>query len=95
MKNKILSNLVLKIISLIAAFLFWLVIINLTDPITSMTFYDIPVQILNENVITSANQVYEIEDGDKVDVTVKGKRSFVERLTEGDFTATADLSQLS
>ena len=95
MKKKLTSNLWLKIVSVVVAFLFWLVIINITDPTTSKTFYDIPVQILNENVITSANQVYEIEDGDTVRVTVKGKRSFVETLTEDDFTATADLSELS
>lgn len=95
MKKKLTSNLWLKIVSVVVAFLFWLVIINITDPTTSKTFYDIPVQILNENVITSANQVYEIEDGDTVHVTVKGKRSFVETLTENDFTATADLSELS
>lgn len=85
----------MKIISLVAAFLFWLVIINVTDPVTTMSFSDIPVKILNENVITSANQVYEIEDGDTVKVTVKGKRSFVETLSAEDFTATADLSELS
>lgn len=95
MKKKLMSNLFLKIVSVIAAFLFWLVIINVTDPTTSRTFFDIPVEILNENVITSANQVYEIVDGDTVRVTVKGKRSFVETLTEKDFTATADLSELS
>ena len=95
MKSRLASNLFLKIISLVAAFLFWLVIINITDPATTMTFSDIPVKILNENVITSANQVYEIEDGDTVSVTVKGKRSFVERLNPKDFTATADLSELS
>ncbi len=95
MKKKWMSNLSLKIASVIVAFLFWLVIINITDPTTSKTFHDIPVKILNENVITSANQVYEIEDGDTVQVTVKGKRSFVETLTETDFTATADLTELS
>lgn len=95
MKKKLTNNLFLRIVSVVAAFLFWLVIINITDPTTSRTFFDIPVQILNENVITSANQVYEIEDGDTVRVTVKGKRSFVENLTEKDFTATADLSELS
>ena len=95
MKNKLTGNLLLKIISIVAAFLFWLVIINVTDPTVSMTFYDIPVEVLNENVITSANQVYEIEDGNTVDVVVRGKRSFVETLDNGDFTATADLSELS
>ena len=66
MKKKLTSKLMLKIVSVIVAFLFWLVIINITDPTTSNTFYDIPVQILNENVITSANQVYDIVDGDTV-----------------------------
>lgn len=95
MKKKLTNNLFLRIVSIVAAFLFWLVIINITDPTTSRIFPDIPVQVLNENVITSANQVYEIEAGDYVSVTVKGKRSFVEKLTEKDFTATADLSELS
>lgn len=95
MKSKIMTNLWLKILSLVVAFLFWLVILNITDPTTSRTFYNIPVQVLNENVITSVNQVYEIESGDKVQVTVKGKRSFVETLTSSDFEATADLSDLS
>lgn len=95
MKNRIMSNLWLKILSIVVAFLFWLVIINVTDPTTARTFYNIPVQVLNENVITSVNQVYEIESGDHVQVTVKGKRSFVETLTDSDFVATADLSELS
>lgn len=95
MKKKWMTNLSLKIASIIAAFVFWLMIINVTDPTTSKTFYDIPVKVLNENVIISSNQVYEIEDGDTVNVTVKGKRSFVETLEESDFTATADLTELS
>ena len=77
MKSKWMNNLGLKVISLVVAFILWLVIINTTDPIITKKFTDIPVQIINENVITSLNQVYEVEDGDMVDVIVKGKRSFV------------------
>ena len=95
MKNKIMRNLGLKILSLVVAFMFWLVIINMTDPVTSRTFYNIPVQILNENIITSSNQVYEVVSGDQVNVTVKGKRSLVETLTSSNFEASADLSELS
>ena len=93
MKNKITTNLFLKVLSVIMAFLFWLVIINMIDPTVAKTFRDIPVEILNENVITSANQVFEVESGDTVNVTVKGKRSFVETLSPRDFTAVADLSE--
>ena len=66
MKNKITTNLFLKVLSVIMAFLFWLVIINMIDPTVAKTFRDIPVEILNENVITSANQVFEVESGDTV-----------------------------
>ena len=62
MKKKLTSKLMLKIVSVIVAFLFWLVIINITDPTTSKTFYDIPVQILNENVITLKEGIYYLVD---------------------------------
>ena len=94
-RNKLTNNLMIKILSLIVAFLFWLVIINITDPTTTRVFTGIPVKVLNENVITSANQVYEIEEGETVDVTVKGKRSVIETLNRSDFAATADMSDLS
>lgn len=89
------KNLWLKLLALVVAFIVWLVIINITDPTISRQFTGIPVDILNENVITSANQVYEVESGKTVDVTVKGKRSFIEELEEEDFYASADLSKLS
>lgn len=95
MKKKIMKNFVLKILSVIVAFFVWLVIINVINPTTTRHFTGIPVEILNENVITSSNQVFEVESGDTVDVTVKGKRSFIEGLTESDFSASADLSKLS
>lgn len=95
MKKKIMNNLALKLLSIIVAFIIWLVIINITDPTVTKSFNNIPVDILNENVITSSNQVYEVESGDTVDVTVKGKRSFIEELSEEDFYASADLSKLS
>ena len=91
MKKKLMNNLVIKLLSVFVAFFVWLVIINVIDPTTTKHFSSIPVVILNENVITSANQVFEVESGDTVDVTVKGKRSFIEQLDETDFSASADL----
>ena len=58
MKKKIMDNLALKLLSIIVAFIIWLVIINITDPTVIKRFNNIPVDILNENVITSSNQVY-------------------------------------
>ncbi|MEE3468076.1 MAG: CdaR family protein [Eubacterium sp.] len=84
-----------KILSIIAAGLFWLIVVNIIDPTVKRTFEDIPVEVLNETAITSSNQVYEIVSGETVDVTITSKRSLVERLKPKDFVATADLADLS
>ena len=89
------NNLAIKLLSVFVAFFVWLVIINVIDPTVTKHFTGITVEILNENVITSANQVFEVESGNTVDITVKGKRSFIEQLDETDFSASADLSKLS
>ncbi len=89
------KNIGWKILSLVAAIGFWLIVVNIIDPTTKRTFEGIPVEILNETAITSADQVYEIESGNTVNVTITSKRSLVEKLKAKDFTATADLSELS
>ena len=95
LKGLFTRNIGWKILSLIAAGVFWLVVVNIIDPTVKRTFEDIPVEILNETAILSANQVYEVVSGDTVDVTITSKRSLVERLRPKDFTATADLAELS
>lgn len=95
MKNKIFGNLGLKLLSVILGFIVWLIVLNLDDYATTKRINDIPVEILNENAITDQNQLFEITEGETVDIIVKGRRSIVDSLTASDFKATADLSKLS
>ena len=95
LKKLFTKNIGWKILSIVAAAAFWLIVVNIIDPTIKRTFEGIPVKVLNETAITSANQVYEIVSGDTVDVTITSKRSLVERLRPKDFTATADLAELS
>lgn len=95
MKDKLFGNLGLKILALIMGFIVWLIVLNLDDYSVTKTIRDIPVTVLNEDAITSNNQLYDITDGDTVDIVVKGRRTVVENLTADDFLATADLSKLS
>lgn len=95
MKEKMTRNLGLKILSLLLAVLLWIVILNIDDPAVTKTFQNIPVTKINENVLKSKDQVYEVISGDTVNVTAKGKRSILESLKTTDFQAIADLSQLS
>lgn len=95
MKEKIESDLFLKIISVVFAFLLWVFVINIDNPIVNKTFSDVPVNMLNEQVLDELNQTYKINEGETVSFTVRGKKSVVDRLRKNDFRATADVSSMS
>lgn len=95
MKKMLLNNAGWKLLSLCLAFIMWIVIVNIDDPVTTKTIAEVPVVIQNEDAIGAKDKVYEILEGDKVKVIVKGKRSVVDPLKESDILATADLSVLS
>lgn len=95
MKNRLTHNLGMKIVSVIVAALLWLTIMNMADPVVTETFDNIPVQIINDEVITSRGYQYSVESGDTVAVKVKGQRSVVDNLTLSDFVATVDFNSLN
>ena len=95
MKKKLTNNFGMKLLSLGIAIVFWFIIVNSEDPIESRTFRDIPVTVLNEEQVTEREKILEVIEGDTVDVEVEGRRSELDKLTERDFYATADLSEVS
>ena len=97
MKNKLTANISLKIVSLLFAFLIWLVVNNINDPIIERYYMNIPVKLLNTELITDSGQVYEIlEDTTVIDrVTVWAPRSVFSSLSAGNIVATADVNELS
>ena len=95
MKNKILNNFWSKLLSVVLAFILWLVVMNISDSIITVKIKAIPVQQLNGSVLDELDQVYDVAKGDTVDIIVKGRRSIVEDLDAEDFSAVADLSTMS
>ncbi len=97
MKNKITANISLKIVSLFVAFLLWLVVNNINDPTIAQTFTNIPVKLLNTELITDSGQVYEVLDDTAVisRVTVWAPRTIISSLSANNIVATADVSELS
>lgn len=94
MKKKLTSNIGMKIISVLLAALLWLVITNVDDPVKSRPFSNVMVDIQNEDVLNSPNQIYEIIEGETVSFRVLAKRSVADSLTPADFNVTADFSKL-
>ena len=94
MKETLMSNLSLKILSAVAAILLWLVVVNVDDPVKTETYSGIRVSMVNEEAVTSKGKVYKIEDNsDVISVQVSAKRSIHKKLSSADFVATADMEK--
>lgn len=93
--NKFFSNLGLKLLALLIAFVVWFAVMNVEDSVISKTISDIPVEMLNGDVILENGNLYNITDGETVEIIVRGPRSIVDGLEADDFEATADLAVLS
>lgn len=95
MKKRILNHFGLKVLSLVIAIVVWVIVANVDDYKTTKQISGIAIEFVNGNAITEKNKVYEVPDGTTVDIIVKGRRSIVEKLTNEDFKAVADLSKMS
>ena len=95
MKEKLTHNLNLKVLAVLFSIIIWIIVVNIDDPVKSVQFNDIPVQIVNELTLTDKGQVYEIVEGqEKVDVTVSGRRSVIEDLSKDNINVVADMKEL-
>lgn len=95
MKKLITNNLGMKILSVFIAVLIWLLVVNTNDPVVTKRFSNIPVEIINEDVLTKEGYAYEILEGESVYISVKGKNSILGSMSDEDFAAYADFSKLS
>lgn len=95
MKKILTNNIMYKLLSLLFAVIFWLIVVNIDDPDVTRTIQGIPVTTLDEEVITEKNQVYTILSGSEVTVTIKGPRSEVDKMDKDDFVAEAPFSEKS
>ncbi len=89
------NNWLLKLFALLLATVIWLAVVNINDPTKTVTIYNVPIQIIDGEVITDMNQTYEINDSQYVNVTVSGRRSVIKELTASSFTAKASMTELS
>jgi len=89
------NNLGLKVLSVVLAAILWIVITNVDDPVGSKDFDNVTVQIVNEDVITKLDKVYDIVQGETIDFTVEARRSVRDDLKASDFKVTADFTKLS
>ena len=90
------NNIGLKLLAVVISCGLWFMVDSITDPVERKVFNNIPVEIINTELITNEGKVYEVLDGtDTVNVTAIGKSSVFDYVSRDDLKAVADLSELT
>ncbi len=89
------NNIGYKLLAVALAFIFWLVVYNIDDPVKTKSFTT-AVVIENEHVISDMGKYFEVLDGsNQVTFTVSAKRSVLDKLDDSYFTASADMGTMT
>lgn len=94
MKKRILHNWQLKLFALLFAIIFWRIVGEVANPVISVTYRDIPITILNEEVVTDTGKVYQIVEGTTATVVVQATTSVQREISASDIIATADFEDI-
>lgn len=85
------NNFGLKILAVVFASVLWLAVVNIDDPVTTRSF-TATVGVENSDYLTGIGKYYEIENNSNtITFKVSGKRSYLERMSNSDFRAVADM----
>lgn len=89
------ENFSIKIVSFLLAIVGWVFLINISNPMTTKTFTDVPIELINTQVIESTGKTFEITSKQYVDIKIKDHRSVVDRVKKEDIKVIADFTKLS
>lgn len=95
MKDKLTKNFGTKVLSIFLSIIVWLLITNVEDPVVPKEFKDVPVKLLNRNVIEESGETFDIIENETINFTVRARRSIRDKLTKEDFEVTANLEHLN
>ena len=94
MKKKLLSNWGLKLASILLAFVLWIIVVNIDNPVEYKEFRNVKVQLMNEDLLEEQNQVYKVLDSSDYvrKITVYAPKKMIGQITEDDIVAVADFA---
>lgn len=93
MKEKMLNNLGLKILSILLAFSVWFMVVNISNPEVTRS-KDVTLEIENAQVLTDARRAYEISGKSVVTISYDVRTKDEYQVRSSDFRAYVDLAEL-
>ena len=73
MKEKLTNNLGLKFLSIALAIIGWFMVVDVVNPLVESTV-EVPVEMINEEILTKADLTYEVVGKKTVAVTYQVRR---------------------
>ena len=96
MLKRLTKNIGLKLLSLLVAFVLWLIVVNYADPVGSTSYSGVRVELLNGDKLNEKGKEYEVMNNtDVIDVEIRASRSVLETLSYENIRAVADLEEVS
>ena len=90
------NNIGLKLLSVGLAFVLWVIVAQISNPVGTVTFNNVEVSLINADLLESQGKVYQVLDQTNfAKVTVRAPESVISTLSASDITAVADLSEIS
>ncbi len=94
MLEKIRHNLLMKILSVLIAVLFWFMVYTNENPIETRQM-SISLTPINMNVLANDNLRILNEYETEVEITIRGRKSEIDKVDENDFMAYLDFSEIN
>lgn len=83
------------LLSILVAFGLWIYVVTVISPESEATFYNIPVILNNESVLSDKGLMLTSEEEPTVNLRLRGNRTDLNNLKISDITVVADLSKIN
>ena len=96
MKERLKNNWGLKVLAFVIAVMLWFIVVNIDNPIKQEVYRNIPVTVINTEVLAEEQQTYQIvDDTQTVSVTITAHRSVLQKIEAEDIVAVANMKELT
>lgn len=86
------KNLLVKFVCLFMAFALWIYVSNVENPIKQYTITNVPVQIINSDILKEDNLAIAPDQNFTVSLTIQGASTNIYSVNKSQFTVVANLS---
>jgi YbbR domain-containing protein len=84
----------IKIVSVAIAILLWLYVSNTANPFQTITIYNVPITIENEDYLQENGFTLKNSYSSTINVTIRGRKEAISKVKATDFETTLDFSQV-